>query len=150
MIRYIMFAALLALVFAVPSMAGVVDRYRGTMRFVHVQPAFPKAKNRVVTLNYMPGGQVGEHMRWAKIWIDQKYRIVIADDQYSAAAVMVVAMKNAGSRICAKKGAQLYWHLLSNGIHPGALLSRADMKRIGPLTHRFKRIAPEKFGIPRC
>lgn len=109
MIRIIL-AALIALATVAPAWA-----FHGGLHYAKAQPAFPKAKNGVVYLDYMPGGIVGEHMRQAKIWLDRKYKVVIRDDQYSAAAMMVVAIRTNGGNVCAHKGADLYFHLLSNG-----------------------------------
>ena len=136
----------LALAFII-AIATVSTAY-AELRFTRPTPAFPKQRNGVVTLYYMPGGQVGEYMRHAKLWLDQGYRIVIADDQYSAAAMMVVVLKDGGARICAEKGAELYFHLLSDGSHPSSRVGHA--KTIGNLTHRFQRVSPGAFGIARC
>jgi hypothetical protein len=147
MIR-ILLAALIAFTFTAPSIAGSPGDGRSRIKFVTPLPAFPQPKNGTITLRYMPGGVVGEHMIWAKVWADMKLRIIIADDQYSAAAMMAVRLKQNGARICAKKGADLYFHLLSDGSHPSRIVGHA--KTIGPLTHRFKRISPAAFGIKAC
>jgi hypothetical protein len=144
MIR-VLLAALIAFAFTAPADAG---RYDSKLVFYRAHPAFPKQHNGTITLDYMPGGQVGLHMRHAKLWLDQGYNIVIRDDQYSAAAMMVVALADGGARICAKRGADLYFHLLSNGEHPSRVIGNA--KKIGKLTHRFKRISPAAFGIKAC
>ena len=144
MIR-ILLAALIALATIAPAFAR-----HNPMRYVRVSPAFPTAKNNTITLDYMPGGIVGEHMRHAKVWLDRKYRVVIRDDQYSAAAVMVVAMKINGAHVCAKRGADLYFHLVDDGSHPGKYLNAASAKVIGAVTYRYKRIAPAAFGIKDC
>jgi hypothetical protein len=151
MIRFAMFAALLAFVFSVPSFAGgFIDHRWGTMRFVTPKPAFPKAKNGIVTLWYMPGGVEGEHFRWAKVWLDRGYRMELRDDQYSAAAMMVLWFKHRGGKVCAHKGADLHFHTPNNrnGVEyfgPSAAKIIGNTPRYG-----WKRIAPKAFGIPRC
>lgn len=154
MIRFI-FAALLALATIAPAAA-----MHNPMHYYKVQPAFPKAKNGTITLWYMPGGVVGEHIRQAMVWRDRKYRIVVRDDQYSAAAMMVLWLHVQGSNVCATKGADFFFHGLT---HPQtgkrvphddmflSLFGKENVAKIGALKQRsFKRIKPAVFGVPRC
>ncbi len=139
------FATLCIVALIAPAFA-----FHGGLHFAEATPAFPKARNGVIYLDYMPGGIVGEHLRQAQVWLDRGYRVEIRDDQYSAAAMMAVYFKNGGGKICVKRGVNLHFHLLSNGAHPAVVLGKGDKKRIGPVTYRFKKISPSVFGIPLC
>lgn len=147
MIRASVLAISLAVSMAFPALAG---DGKTRLKFYNAQPAFPKQKNGTITLDYMPGGVIGEHQRHAKLWVDQGYRVIIRDDQYSAAAIMVMSIKKAGGRICAKNGADLYFHDVNVDQVRYIIGSKAANMIADAPARGWKRVSPASFGIGRC
>lgn len=144
--------ALVAFCVVVGLFAAVTtaSAFHRDLHFYRVQPAFPKAKGGVITLDYMPGGIIGDHMRYAKVWRDRGYRLVIRDDQYSAAAIMVLGFKKAGGKVCARRGADLYFHAPNVEPVHEIISAKAAGLIAGAPERGWKRVSPAAFGIPVC
>jgi hypothetical protein len=107
-----------------------------------------------IDLPERPGGYVSIYQLEARLMLRSGQRIRIEGDQYSAAAIQVVWLKEHGAAICVVRG-DLYFHygtsrgLTTDPVHD--VLGPVDSKRIGRLSaYWFKSFAPSFFGIRNC
>lgn len=102
---------------------------------------------KTTEFGYRPGGYVFLFIAQAHNMLGRGDRIVITDDQLSAAAIQVVWYHRHGGKVCAKKGTRLFFHM---GVDTITGQPR-DANR-----HYLGRSVPEgwyspsKFGIALC